>query len=283
MYYNYNFNYNLQHYILANRKKQNKIFKIQNLYFNMSYGSFPFSIWNGDTNINISNQKFLLYNDLDNFLSKNNLPIRFDCSNIFITKDIINNGYQNLILEKGKDMGNFIELSDLGLLEYIQNTYSNYDFIFSKKAHLINSFDINIINTIIEQNIFYLIGLPDNFKTNISLLKQIKNKEKIEITIGNKCKVSCNNLNICPQYEDKYIYNYSEKTIYNNSCQKLNDYTNENELINEIQFFSDLGFNHFKIDTPPLNKIQDFNLYLIMNLLNKEYQLTYINKGNNDE
>lgn len=284
MYYNYDFNYKLQKFILKNKQKQNEIFKIPNIRFSMAYGNLPFAIWNGGINLNIPNQDFLTYSKIQNFFAEGNLPIRIDCSNLFINSEDKENGYQNLILEQGNNMGNFIEITDLGLLEYIQNLYPNYDFIFSKNAHLVAPFTLDIINSLTEQNIFYLINLPTELSTNNKLLSNIKNKDHIEINIGSKCNLNCPNLNTCAQQEQKYLINYSEKTIYYN-CKKMNNYCNEDELYNEIMFFTDLGFNHFKIDTPPINKIQEFNLYLIMNLFKKEYQLPYIMSGeiNNNE
>jgi hypothetical protein len=52
--------------------------------------------------------------------------------------------------------------------------------------------------------------------------------------------------------------------VYTNSYMSLN-------MIEDIKKFIDLGFSHFKIETPPVAKINIFNNYLIKNLIKPEY------------
>lgn len=270
MYYNFNFNIKLSHY--ARKKDYLKL----PLRINSSFGSFPFSIFNGGSNLNIQNDSFLLNGDIDNFLnSKNNmLPFRFDCSNILLLDDDLKNIYQNIILEYGNNAGNFIEISDFRMLHYLQEKFSNYEFIFSKNSNLINPLTPEIINTILDQDIFYLLELPNNFKKDLEFLDRIKKKDKVEIIIGNKC--SCVNSLNCELQEQEYILNFSNNTNFYN-CQKLNKYTNNHELIDEINFYKKLGFNHFKIDTPPFFQNEQFKHYLVCNLIKEEYQLEFFN------
>jgi len=132
----------------------------------------------------------LLNDDINKILNdkNNHLPFRFDYSNIFLEDNDLKNIYGNIILEYGHNSGNFIEISDFKTLNYIQEKYPNYEFIFSKNSNLINPLTPDIINTILDQNIFYLLELPNNLKNNLDVLNNIKRKDKIEITIGNKCK-----------------------------------------------------------------------------------------------
>lgn len=273
VYYNFNFYNELKDYLYLFSSH----FKIEHLNIDSFYGTFPFAIWNGGVNLNIRNEIFMTQNNLQNFITSLYAPIRLDFSNIFITNEDLTNGYQNLLLKLCNEGNNFIELSDFGVLNYIKENFPDYNFILSKNAHFINPFTTDIINTINEQNVFYLIELPDIFKRDIDFLKNIKLKNNIEITISNKCNLQCYNLLKCPMAEQEYITNFSEKTIYSN-CDKINNYNNINEIKNEIQFFNNLGFSHFKIDTPPIIQNNKFLKYLIHNLIKEEYQLNFEEK-----
>ena len=272
MYHNLDFNIKLAYYL-----KQNNFSKLP-IQVNSFFGSFPFSIFNGGLNLNIQNDTFLLNEDIDKILNNKNdiTPFRFDCSNILLSDNDLQNIYQNIILEYGHNSGNFIEVSDFRMLNYLQEKFPNYEFIFSKNSNLINPLTPEIINTILEQNIFYLLELPNNFKKNLEFLNKIIKKDKIEITIGNKC--TCLNSLNCELKEQEYIVDFSNNTNFYN-CKKLNNYTNNNQLLEEINFYKNLGFNHFKIDTPPLVQNQQFKYFLIHNLIKEEYQLQFLNKG----
>ena len=58
---------------------------------------------------------------------------------------------------------------------------------------------------------------------------------------------------------------YSGCTMFQN-CPHLNHYTSLN-FIEEINKYLDLGFTHFKIETPPPIELNNFNNYLIENLI----------------
>lgn len=275
-YENLEFNNILKQETILCRQRQNNFFKIPIEIIN-SYGSLPFSFWNGDLNNNYNSNKLLLYNDINNIISKSYIPIRLDCSNIYLEDKDFQDTHQNIILSLMDNSNNYIELSNINLYNYINQQFNSYNFIFSKKADLIHPLTIDIINTILEQNLFYLINLPDRFKNDINFLKSITNKNKIEITIGNRCSYKkCNQLNYCAKQEQLNQIMYSGLTNYN--CNLTNCYNNNDELIQEINFFYNLGFNHFKIEAPTLDKNLSFKIYLINNLINSKYQLQLINK-----
>lgn len=252
----------------------NQQLKIPNLNIDSFHGSIPYFIYNGDINSNIKNEKLLTDKLLYLFFNNNNhnAPIRLNCANNYIIEDDLLNYYFNLVLQYGNNGTNFIEISDMALLDYINEKGYYYNFIFSKYAHLKCPFTIDIINNIIEQDIFYLIELPISFNNKIDFLNKIKNKNKIEITIGNKCPIDCNNIDKCNMQEQQYQINYSIQSVYN-TCNIINNYNNTNELLNELQTFINLGFTHFKIDTPRLQDITKYNNYFIHNLIKEQYQI----------
>ena len=273
LYYNSQFNNKLYNFKYKYHIKD--LFNID-LKITSFYGSIPFAIWNGGSNLNIKDQEFLKYYDIvDFFETKISAPARLDCSNLLLTNFDIDNQYQNIILKLGENKGFFLEISDFDLYHYINDNYTNFEFIFSKNAHYKHPFDSDILNTICEQDAFHLIELPQELMNDIDFLNSLKYKNKIEILIGNKCPNNCLNIKNCSIFEQENILLYSEKTIYYD-CKFLNSYQ-DMDLLQQILFYKNLGFTHFKIDTPPLNKNTEFKQYVISNLIKDKYQLYYEN------
>lgn len=272
LYDNLELNNFLKKFIYAHQNKE--IFNVP-LVIESSYGSFPYSSWNGDVNNNWG--KILpTYNDFYAYFNKVETPARIDCSNIYITKEDLYDIHQNVILEAGDRCGNIIEFSDLGVFNYLKEQYKNYFFIVSKNIDLIHPVDLNIINAFTDQDEFYLFNLPNRFYNDIEFLKSLNNKFKIEINIGYRCQ--CNNFNKeqeCNRQEMHNQIEFSGCSIYQD-CVYTNSYMSLNMMEN-IKKFIDLGFSHFKIETPPVAKINIFNNYLIKNLIKPEYQLEFIN------
>ena len=234
-------------------------FKIENLKINSFYGAFPFFTLNGEVNLNNRNNNFLLESDIYNFFNSIKVPFRLSCNNLYINNLDLQNGYFNLILSYGHDKGNFIEINNLEVLDFIKTNYPNYHFIYSDQ--LIN---ISLLEKLIDNKDLELIELP-NF-IDFSILNNLKHKNKIEIRICNKCTLYCNKMKSCIQQEHSFQNTYFETSVYDN-CLKINPYNNNMDIQNEIKKFQDIGYTHFKIDTPPNNKIKGFKQYLIHNLI----------------
>ena len=64
-----------------------------------------------------------------NLLIKLSIPIRLNCANICLDDDMFFDEHMNVILSINDNMSNFIEVSNLDLLTYIQTHYKNYRFI----------------------------------------------------------------------------------------------------------------------------------------------------------
>ena len=272
LYDNLELNNFLKKFIYAHQNKE--IFNVP-LVIESSYGSFPYSSWNGDVNNNWGNV-LPTYNDFYSYFNKVETPARIDCSNIFLTEEDLYDVHQNVILEAGDRCGNIIEFSDLGVFNYLKEQYKNYFFIVSKNIDLIHPVDLDIVNAFTNQNEFYLFNLPNRFYNDEEFLKSLDNKFKIEINIGQKC--NCNNFTKEQECNKQEMHNqieFSGCSIYQD-CVYTNQYMSLN-IMENIKKFTDLGFSHFKIETPPVAKISIFNNYLIKNLVKPEYQLEFIN------
>lgn len=272
LYDNLELNNFLKKFIYAHQNKE--IFNIP-LVIESAYGSFPYSSWNGDVNNNWG-KVLPTYNNFQSFFNKVDMPVRIDCSNIFLTKEDLYDVHQNIILQLGDSCGNILEISDLGVFNYLKENYKNYFFIVSKNIDLIHPVDADIINVFTEQEDFYLFNLPNKFNKDQEFLKTLNNKFKIEINIG--CKCQCNNSQQEQQCNEQEMHNqleFSGCSIYQD-CVYTNPYMSLN-ILDDIKYFTELGFSHFKIETPPISKIPLFNNYLIKNLIKPEYQLEFKN------
>ena len=246
--------------------------------FSSVYGNFPYCYFEG--NINNNYGSLALYEDFSKISFLSLKPIRFDCSNIFITLDDLFNNQLNTFLKLNEMPCNTIEISNLSILNNFKEKFPNFNFILSKNINLISPASEEIYQEFIKSNLFTLIELPSSFKANVANLHLPKNK--IEFTILERCKCYNNNeINNCAMIEHKNQINFSNKTIYND-CSKLNDYNDITIDYNEFEMLISLGYKNFKIDTCPLNQLLNFNNYLIKFFIKPEYQLEckiYIEKN----
>lgn len=277
MYYNFNFNnfFRLIQSNISNKDIFNLPIKIDSM-----YGNFPFCYWNGDINNNYS-EKLPIHDDINNyFSSKTIFPVRLDCSNTLLFQEDLYDVHANTILAAGNQCGNLIEFSDLGVYNYIKEKYKNYNFVISQNIDFIHPLTQEIINCFTDQENFYLLNLPIRFYNDLDFLQSLKNKSKIEINICMRCQ--CNNIEKnqqCKLQEQHNQIEFSGCSVYEN-CEYINKYNNLN-LINEIKKYMELGFSHFKIESPPISKIDNFNNFLIDNLIKRnENKLLFRNNYN---
>lgn len=269
-YYNFKFNNFLYRYIKNNPESKKFDYTIVS-----NFGSYPFTYFNGDINSNTG--KLALNSDFYNIPNSNQVVLKYDFSNIFLEDLDFNSVHENTILKMGENGSNQIEISNLKLMSYLKKEYPIYNFCFSSRADLIQPFTAEIINCIIEQNIFDSIVLP-GYLNDEEWLKEIKQKNKIEIIIANKCKLcSANQNKECLIQENRNQIDFSGKSKYQ-KCFNIKNYQNSSndEILSEIIKMNKKGFTNFKIDSPPYNQIAEFNFFIIKNLIKEEYQVNFI-------
>lgn len=222
--------------------------------FDSVYGSFPYSYWNGDINSNIyNNENMFLYPDIEKITTKTAIPLRIDCTNQFLKKEDFYDRHYEAIFKLISTSGAFIELNNLELMKYLNNQF-RFNYIYNSKG---------IIQKKALKNNFYLYCIED-----YNLLPYKLNKNKIEILLNNPCtKCFKAEQEFCKQKEQFLQYNFYQESVYKNCLKNKN----QNKLLNEILFYYNLGYTHFKIDAKGFQNLNDFNNYLIKNLFKKEY------------
>lgn len=121
---------------------------------------------------------------MEKVLSLSNSAIRIDCANCCLDPTDYYDRHQNVILDLIKDTSNIVDISDIGLLEYLQNKYPNLEYTFSNNAEIFHEFSTEIINTFQQRPDCLLITLNDLKDININ---DISNLGKCELVIGKFC------------------------------------------------------------------------------------------------
>lgn len=197
--------------------EREEIFKCCDIAFKYTEGNYPYCYWNGGYNNNYGNGAF--YSDINSIINSTNIPLRLNCSNILLEENDYKNVFANLILSLNDTGSNVIELSNLQLMQYIEEKHPNYNFIFSKEAFLINGLTPEIVNCISSNEKIILVSLPEFYCDDLEFLKSLHNKSKIELVLNGKCPTNCNNYINCRLNVHKTQIDYSNKDVFQ-ICQK---------------------------------------------------------------
>lgn len=258
-------------------KNESNKFKIP-LTFLTYHGNFPFNSWNGGNNNCYENLPSLLYKDFEYYFEHSEKPIRFNCTNLLLTEYDYNDNMNNVILNIFNNGCHLIEIADLKLLEFLENKYPNYRFIFSNRAHFFQEFNENIINSIVDFNKFTLIELPFEMNYDKKLLKNLNHKEKIELVINNDCPLTCLKYKECQLAEDNAQLNYSSQSPFLACYKRINLPSISLEEINSE--YVPMGFTHYKFNIPHLKmKESDIILFYVKYFIKEEYQFEIFERG----
>ena len=238
-------NFTINTFLIASIKEHPERLKAPiNIWY--TSGNFPYTIWNGGINNNFG--ELALYNAYLDCPTKYPIPLRFNCANVCLEDSDFWDRQMNMILELNQNGTHSIEVSNLDLMNYINDNFENYKFVFSKQADLIKPFSIDIINAIIGFDKFEIISLPDRLNRDFDFIKSLDKKHVIELTVNPPCPKYCRNYNNCAIIEHENQLEYSSISMINN-CQKnifCRSDMNNIITIEEIQEkYLPLGINHF--------------------------------------
>lgn len=235
--------------VLGKISRNNPEYFKADLCFDSVHGSYPYCYWNGDSNSNKG--PGALYHDFVNCGLSSFSPLRLNMSNVNLIEEDFLNVMANIILRENMSGSSYVELSNLKLLEYIDEKYPYYKYVFSKNAHFAHPFTAEIINGIVESGKFTLIELPLELNKDIEFLKSLNSRKSIEIQVNSKCPIGCSQYKNCSLANQKKQYDFSGHNIYA-SCNKCenNISINESISIEEIlNTYAPLGISHYKIDS----------------------------------
>ena len=228
--------------------------------------------------INYSTNYILNYSDLQETAKTriSYLAKRLNFANLNLDTSDLSDEYFNIILQAySNNYSNWIEVSSIPVAMELKENGIPFELIFSQDANILCPFTEEIINTIIEQDLFKLISLPCNTKLDLT---KIQNRSKLELTINNMCN-NCSNLcqNICLEKENNAIYNYSNVSNFM-SCNRLISYNDKKSMIISLEdinnIYLPLGIKHYKLNDFPNNEnaLIDFIFFFVDYFIKKEYQ-----------
>lgn len=234
--------------------------------------------------ININKDFILNYSDLQN-QSEVHISIlakRLNFSNLYLNEKDLTDEYFNILLQfYGNNFSNWIEISNLSIASYLKNNNIPFHLVLSQNADILHPFNPDILNMIIEQDIFKLISLPTYFKYD---LKDINNRTKLELTVNNicqNCSISCQQ--DCIQNEHSLIYNYSNISKFI-SCPNFLSYNNKDTTLISIEDIQEkylpLGITHYRLNHFPNipNAFTDFIFFFVKYFIKDEYQFEILSQ-----
>lgn len=252
---------------------------IEPIQFISNYENLPYCYFNGGMNNN--NGIIYKYHELEaKAQRRTNNAKRLDFSNLLVNEEEdIYDCYFNIILNLYNNGSNFIEVSNLKFADYLAKREDLlYDLIFSANADIMNEFNSDILNDIIEYDIFKLISLPLYYTKDIDFIKAINKRSKLEITVNNICGNCTKNCQKdCIVKEHNNLYNFSNNSIYK-SCNNFILYnSNKNEIIsiNDIlAIYKPLGITHFKLCNYPDKQgaLNDFIFFFVHYFIKPEFR-----------
>lgn len=218
--------------------------KDPNILIESSNINIPYCSLNGG--INNNNGIGMIHSDFSTIANEAPLIPRINFANVLLEPYDYYDNLANTILQIFDNGSSLIEISSIPLMEYIQSKYPNYEFIFSKWADTITSFTPELLEQIVKTNQFLRIGIPNQYTYNIDWLKQLKYKNKYEITIDPIC-FQCNKCSSCFLSEQENSLEYSGKSLLL-QCEKNQQYKFLS-LEDIKQYYQPLGFTHFVFET----------------------------------
>ena len=240
---------------LINLMNEKPHYFYDNIEIGAVYGTYFGAIWNGGRVVTGSlpqNQdEWLSVKNNMSLYEERNIPIRFTWTNCLLNKTHLNDKFCNLIMKMADNNLNEVIVNSELLENYIREKYPNYKVISSTTKCLTS---LEAINNELDKN-YFLTVLDYRLNKNEEILKQIENKDKIELLINAYCPGTC-------KRRSEHYKKMSEAQLKNEElsfeefpCHILKDnffdcLKNEmtisvEELYNK---YVQMGFSHFKIE-----------------------------------
>lgn len=248
----------------------------ENIRIGSVYGTFPGAIWNGGRtsfgSCDISTMK-----QITEYFNSQQIPLRFTFTNSLLNESHLYDKYCNSIMELANNGMNEVIVNNAILEKYLRKTYPNYKYILSTTASVKGA---EALNDACKKYDYVVMEYNDN--KNEEVIKNIDNREKIEILINESCMANC------PAREAHYRHISIEQLGVNSNQNKFKcispkstnifdvstDQHKQNHFISCDELYSkyvNLGFKNFKIQGRGMPMIYTLESYL-MYMVKPEYK-----------
>lgn len=228
---------------------------MENIHIPAVYGSFNNMIWNGGRR-RIGKQA--TYDEMQNAIQAVNnmgIAVRYTYTNSAIEEKHLGDTLCNLSMKLANNGKNEVLVNSPILENYLRKNYPNFKYILSTTAC---ERDVNKINEATKKYDLVVIDWRDN--KNMAFLDRIKDKDKIEILIDEKCPSGCKMRKM--DYDlvsKKNCYIMAESEIQNFEClrtkadvagfyRSLKNNPDTDLTFDEVYgLYYNMGFRNFKL------------------------------------
>lgn len=217
------------------------------------YGSFGYCVWCGGSRNHLQLATKSFVQEVANFMHSHNIPLRLTFTNSALTTNNLYDSYGNMMLDVCSQGNNEVLVACETMENYIKTQWPQYKVIKSTCWSEIVPYD--------DSDRFYMSVLNRRKNSDDVLLKNIENKNKIEVVLNERCYPNCPYTFRHYQKNDEGFLNYDFDNDYciqhhhNNSLrnnpffiknlrEQSNEYVTKDRMEN---FFIPNGFSNFKI------------------------------------
>ncbi len=234
--------------LLLEKKKQFPDAFFENREIIEIYDSFAGAIWNGRTPM--FNKEFLSMQEINNIKTKledNNISLNLVWNNHLIKDNYLYDTYSNCITELFNNGLHSVTVASDDLLQYLKQYYPNYTF-YQSHIKSERSFNLDINDK------YDIYVAPTKYNNNWEILKNIKEKDKIEFLCNDICFPSCNKSLHYETVNQHLLMNCNETCEHTFPCLIDHNFSFYNTkrwptTINpeDIDYYLKEGFVHFKL------------------------------------
>lgn len=249
---------------LWNLKNEHEEYFLKDRFFNSVYGNIPNCIWNGENMLFSARQRLATEIDLmfqTYTLQGTQLILNF--TNTELSEADVDNVFSNIILKHALN-ANFNT-------KCVVNSKSLYEYLLKEYPEIVDIYIGKYNDIALNNDLPISYFLHTNYNNNFELLKQLKYKSSVVITVNPMCY--CEKLEPCVLKENIAQLTYDPESCKRNACPVLqNNFTTlnhrqfptyiSNELIAE---YNKIGFNHFVLEEFPClsQNVEEYLYYFI--------------------
>ena len=224
------------------------------------FGNFPNCIWNGGRNIRGRYFPKEEQQSICEQFNSRGVPLRLVMSNLSLNEHDVYDRYANYIMSNLNNGFNQVIVASPILEEYIRKTYPEYPIVRSILGAENDYCD--------DSDKYHLSVLKRNKNIDLDFLKNIKNKDKIEILVNETCHKDCTR-----EYEhyralsNKQLYMDDDGDVcFYGDCKRNragNPFMINREQIKTI--YEPMGFTNFKLAGRynSAKTILDYTMYMV--------------------
>lgn len=235
----------------------------ENLKIASLFDSFPNAIWNGGR-CKFGKTDIVKFQDTVHLVNSLGIAIRYTFTNCLIKEEHLSDNYCNQLMSICNNGMNEVLVNSPILENYLRSNYPRFKYILSTTALVRGA---KAINEVSEK--YDLVVADYRDVRNLEFLREIKNREKVEILLNESCVIDC-------QYRRQHYEeisraqlllketDVSKRCMYHDTSKYCEAYVSPAMLYDVLV---PMGFVNFKIrgrESNPEKLINEYLSYFVM-------------------